>query len=61
MKCPHCNHEMRGVVTIDPVDGKESNRLECEGPLRHTRPFAADLAEVMSFRARVSLMMGVRA
>lgn len=59
MTCPICSHEMRGVVTIDPVDGKESTRLECEGPLKHIRPFTVDLAEVMSFRARVWRMMEV--
>ena len=60
MKCPHCGAEMRGVVTADPIDGMESTRLECEGPLKHPRPFRADLSEVMSFRARVWRMMEAR-
>jgi hypothetical protein len=58
MKCSICKAGMVGVVTFDPMDGKESNRLECCGPLKHTQPFTADLADVMSFRARVSQMMG---
>jgi len=57
MKCPICEADMVGVVTRDPMDGKESNRLECCGPLRHTQRWHADLADVMEFRARVSRMM----
>lgn len=59
MKCDICGTDMTGVVTFDPVDGRELNRLECCGPLRHMRPWNANLPDVMEFRARVSRMLAM--
>lgn len=59
--CRICGAAMRGVVAVDPADGVERARLECEGPVPHTVPFMADLADVMAFRTRVFNMREGRA